>query len=91
MTLFEAVRKGNLEEVKRLLSEGADVHYENNFAIKSSCYFGHLEVVKLLVEHGANFHDDNDKAVKLANDNGHKEIVNYLNKQMMLDKLKEFG
>ena len=55
MPLHEAARKGDVEEVKRLLDNGADVWAQDMGT--TALYwaaFDHVEVVKVLLEHGAN-------------------------------------
>ena len=44
-----AAQTGNLEEVKNLIREGADVSISNDDAIYYATIFGHSEVVKLLL------------------------------------------
>jgi ankyrin repeat protein len=90
-SLINAVYRGNLEEVKKLLSEGADVHAMNDDALRTACSFGRLDIVKLLVEHGANINILDDYQVTwrgLSNINN--EIKTYLNKQLLLKKLNEY-
>jgi ankyrin repeat protein len=52
--LGEACEKGNLEDVKRLLSQGADANAETNgwTALMQASGEGHAEIVKLLLEKG---------------------------------------
>ena len=44
---------GNLDEVKRLLSQGVDINVQNKFGITAlmiASKFGHLDVVQCLIE-----------------------------------------
>lgn len=51
--LIGAARVGNLEELRRLVQQGADLHAEDECALRLAASNGHFEVVKYLVEHGA--------------------------------------
>jgi ankyrin repeat protein len=91
--LINAVYRSNLNQVKRLLSEGADVHIENDRALRIACSFGDFKIVKLLVEHGANINvvDENKVSIWMMPSNKNNEIKTYLNKQMLLNKINEYS
>ena len=76
--LKKASKTGCVEVVKALLKCGADVHAENDYALRLASYHGHYEIVKILLENGANVHAENDYALRWASDNGHLEIVKVL-------------
>ena len=76
--LIEAAKSGNLEVVKYLVENGADIHAEKDYALRLAAYNGHLDVVKYLVEKGVNIHADGDYSLKLATVNGNLEVVKYL-------------
>jgi ankyrin repeat protein len=84
--LNEAIRSGDIIAVKKFLKNGYDVHHENEQALRYACCHGHLNIVKLLLAKGATI---TEHVINWSVD--HQEVVNYLNKQMMLDKLKELG
>jgi ankyrin repeat protein len=112
--LSKAIYSGNLEEVKKLITEevdyshllriaciygqveivkfsishGADVHDNDEQAIKITCSSGRLEVLKILLDNGANIYAEDSEALKLAKLYGKTEVVEYLNKWMMLEKLE---
>jgi ankyrin repeat protein len=77
---FEAAaRNGQLETVKYLVSVGANIHANDDYAVQLAAGNGHLETVKYLVSVGADIHADNDYyAVQLAACNCHLETVKYL-------------
>jgi ankyrin repeat protein len=82
--LNDACRLGYLNVVDRLLREGDDVHYENDYALRCACLYSHLDIVKLLVSYGAEIHSN-------TNILGNQEIVNYLKKQLLLEKINELS
>jgi len=79
--LEDAARKGKLEEVKRLVEEGADINARENLLLQFAAGEGRLEAVKFLVEQGADIHADNDCALQRAACQGHLSIVKYLVEQ----------
>jgi hypothetical protein len=74
----DAARLGHTEIVELLLEKGADVHANNDEALRWASENGHLEVVKLLLENGADVHANNDEALRWASENGHLEVVKLL-------------
>jgi ankyrin repeat protein len=83
--LSMASRYGNLNEVQKLLDEGADVNWTNECgctALYYACFKGHVEVVQLLLDRGAqmDIQDDSDGTTSLmmAIQFGHVEVVKLL-------------
>jgi ankyrin repeat protein len=56
--LIKSAENGNLEIVKILVQNGANILAQDNEALRASSELGHLEVVKFLVQNGANIHAD---------------------------------
>ena len=90
-----------VETYKMLIERGADVHADNDFALRFSAKNGHLEVVKYLIKKGANIHADydyalrcsayNDYALKYSAENGYLEVVKYLiEKGANIDVIKNY-
>lgn len=77
-----ACKVGRTEDVKLLLSKGADVHAYNDYSLRCASLFGHIEVVKLLLNAGANVHAYHDDALAWAKYKGHTEVVKLLKKYM---------
>ena len=75
---YVAVEKNKLEVVELLLEAGADVHVDNDYALKWASMNGYEGVVRLLLEAGADVHADNDLALGLASANGHEGVVKIL-------------
>ena len=75
---IKSVKIGNIKNIKILIKNGADIHYNNNYALRFSSENGHIEVVKFLIEKGANIHAGDDYAIKWSSLNGHIEVVKFL-------------
>jgi ankyrin repeat protein len=75
--LINAAHAGNLEVVKCLVEQGADIHIDNELPLRYASYKGHLEIVKYLVDHGADIHIYLRHVVY----SGHLEVVKYLVEQ----------
>ena len=69
---------GNVDMVKLLLDNRADVHADDNWALRWASSNGRYEVVKLLLDNGADIHADNNWALIYASDNGHYKVVELL-------------
>jgi len=76
--LMKISKEGNLEKVKFLVSQGADVHVNKDTPIQAASTAGHLDVVKYLVSKGADVHSSEDFSLIWASNNGHLDVVKYL-------------
>ncbi|WP_339041993.1 ankyrin repeat domain-containing protein [Spiroplasma endosymbiont of Apeira syringaria] len=83
--LIETVEVGDLEALKVLLENGADVNYEDqdgNTSLMLAAESGFLEVVKVLLENGADVNYESQKngnrPLMLATRRGNFEIVKHL-------------
>jgi len=82
--LHHAAANGEIERVKLLISEGADVNVKNNDGQTPLHYAarkGHKEIVELLLAHGADVNigaDYNRTAAEFAMQSNHREIVQLL-------------
>lgn len=65
----------DIETFKWLISCGADVHADNDYAVCLASKYGKVEVARLLIEAGANIHVDDDWALRLSSAYGHIEVV----------------
>ena len=61
-----------------LLKAGADVHANEDEALRYAAENGYTEIVKILLKAGADVHADDDEALCLAIGGGHTEIVKIL-------------
>ena len=80
--LFEATKNGYVEIVKLLLEARADVHANNDQALRRATNNGNAEVVELLVEAGADVHADNDYAMYTALHKRYTAVVEILRAAM---------
>jgi hypothetical protein len=76
--LIDASHNGHLSLVKLLLESGANIHADDNYAIKWASRNGHLCVVKLLLKYGAEVNADDNYAIKKASLKGHLDVVKLL-------------
>ena len=63
---------------KNLIDLGANIHLNNDRALRCASNRGHVEVVRALLENGANVHAQDDYALRWASRNGHVEVVKVL-------------
>lgn len=78
-----AAEHGQLEIVKYLIQEGANVNYDYDFgkwsySLEKAARYGHFEIVKYLVENGADMNLDNGNALIWSLDGKHLQISKYL-------------
>ena len=74
-------KRRDLRKIKTwewLVSIGADIHADNDHALRMASLNGHLDVIKFLVSKGANINAYDDDALRLASLNGHLDIVKFL-------------
>ena len=76
--LIDASKTGDLSSVKYLIEMGADVHADDDYALRWAAEYGHLDVVRYLIERGADVHAGDDWALGWASRNGHLDVVKYL-------------
>lgn len=73
--LCEACEENNLDEIKSLITLGADVSAEEYIAIQIAAGEGHLEAIKILTDH---IQKIPLAAIKQASEGGHLPVVKYL-------------
>ena len=83
-SLHEAAAAGDIEQVKSLISKGADVNSKDNRgtpALQLAAEKGHRDVVELLINKGADINAKSNggrAAMLMAVGGGHKEVVELL-------------
>jgi ankyrin repeat protein len=78
--LKTACINGRVEVIKFLCSIGADIHDDNDYAIRRACTtdrFG-IGMIETLYSLGANIHADNEHAIRMASYYGKLEVVQFL-------------
>jgi ankyrin repeat protein len=84
MALRSAASNGQVEEVERLLNEGADIDARADNGMTPlilASWRGHAKVVELLLREGADVNAATDigtTALRLATERGHREIIRML-------------
>jgi hypothetical protein len=68
---------GNLEEVKELIQQGADIHYDDDRPIVEASVYGNFKIVKYLIEQGVDIHTHNDIAFTNCCEYGWLDMVKY--------------
>ena len=76
--LIQAASDGHTDTVKLLLDAGANVHAENDQALRWAASDGHTDTVKLLLDAGANVHACDDDALRLAAFDSYTDTVKLL-------------
>jgi len=84
-----ASNNGQLELVKSLIKQGADVHAWSDWALRYASNNGYLDTVKFLVSQGADVHAGGDWALRQACLYRHTNVVNYLESLILKEKRLE--
>ena len=76
--LVVAAAMGRLDAVQEALKEGADIHFEDDLALRCASYTDSLPVLKFLAENGANIQAMNNEALLYAARHGDVDMTEYL-------------
>ena len=76
--LIKCVEYGKTSFVKFLLKAGANVHANDDEALRLASQNGHKDIVELLLKAGANIHGYDEYALIMSLDNGYKDVVELL-------------
>lgn len=76
--LIKNARIGKLRGVIKYLNKGANIHADNDRALRWSCANGHIKVVSELIKRGANIHAYFNNSLVCSSKNGNTEIVTEL-------------
>lgn len=68
----------DISTIKKLISEGANIHVNDDYFLRWTCQKGYLPIVKLLVELGANMNACDGLPLINSCEYGHLEIIKYL-------------
>jgi len=88
---IKACRKGDLDLVKSLLQNKADINCKNDRGIVNASYSGNLELVKFLIENKADILNRENKSLVEACDQGHLEIAKFLIENKADIRVQEFS
>jgi ankyrin repeat protein len=78
LILNNALNSRNNIFAKFLIENGADIHTNNDEALRNASKVANLEMVKFLIENKANIHANNDEALRNASKIGNLETVVFL-------------
>lgn len=76
--LISACIYGPLDEVKRSVEKGADIHFQEDNALRTAIDYDKFEIVKYLIKHGANVNVLDCLSLKIAVYNNNFKISKYL-------------
>lgn len=76
--LVTAAATGAGDAVARALEAGANVHYEDDLALRAAVFTGHEAIAGFLLEKGANVHAAGEEALFYAAKRGDDETVSLL-------------
>jgi ankyrin repeat protein len=76
--LIDAADRGDTRAVQTLLAAGANVHAQDDRALRWAAHDGHAEIVQTLLAAGADVHVGDDLALRWAAMNGHTDTVKLL-------------
>ena len=68
----------NVDTFKYLIECSADVHVNDDSALRYCARKGQVDVIKFLIENGANVHACNDYVLRLSAKNGHLDVVKFI-------------
>ena len=74
-SFLRKVMEGDEYLVRDSLSAGADIHAQEDYALRYSAEYGHIEQVRMLLDGGADIHAKDDNALRSSAWNGHIEVV----------------
>lgn len=92
--LIAAASEGNVAAVISHIDGGADIHRDDDAALRGAVYLGHRAVVETLLERGANVHADNEGPLCAAIQLQNHDMIDLLlkkgaNIQAVLDNKKD--
>jgi putative sugar O-methyltransferase len=76
--ICDAAGRGDLDAIRGLQQQGADLQADNNEPLCQACQRGHLDVLRYLRRNGVNLNARNNEPLCRACQNGHLDIVRYL-------------
>ena len=66
LSLNDAIKANNLDRVEELLEYGADVHANDDEALREACLNHYFEVARLLLKYGADVHVYDNEPLRIA-------------------------
>lgn len=95
--LIEAAKKGRRKECLRAIKDGANLHLNEEEALREACYNGWPKTTKALLKAGANPHIQNDSPLALSVTGAHLEVMKILLQvgckpcRLMLQRANQFS
>jgi len=76
--LISAAENGIDWIIQKALDEGADIHHQEDLALKSACDNGHEKSAKILLDNGADIHTNKDSVLLYASWKNNYNIIKLL-------------
>lgn len=76
--LIDESKTINVDNIKMLLNAKADIHYNNDAALRNAVNYGFNNVIKVLLEANANVNVDNDYCIETVSSYGWEDTVKVL-------------
>lgn len=76
--LYFASSNGHLSVVKYSVEQGANIHHEQDLALRIASQNGHLSVVKYLTEQGGDIYACHKYGLRMAREYKHSDVVEFL-------------
>lgn len=76
--LIQSVKQGDLNLVKKCVSQGTSISMHVEYPLQIACEYGHLHIVKYLVSKGSNILSFEKQLLNLAIRNNHLDVLKFL-------------
>lgn len=76
--LVTAAAKGEVENVRRLLANDADIHFNTDLPLRAAAFTGNLATLQVIVEKGGDIHANKEEALLYAAKRGDVDMTRYL-------------
>lgn len=87
--LIIEIKNKNIEQAKKLVASGADVHYLNDLPLALSASLGLSELFHYLIEHNANATAMKSRSLKISAQKGNIDLVDLLLNKGLNKKIAE--
>lgn len=90
LMVYFAVKTPNIEYVKLLLNNGANIHVHDDYPIQIVSHYNNPEMMKCFLDHGANLEIEDFYAVRMAETLNHQQTLDVLNSHMTTEQVEAY-